>query len=106
MDVISTYPSVIYEVTKTNGEDLLVDNPTFLPDPSVIEEIREPTVRLYVMTPNEYIGDMMRLMMEKRGTLEQAHGTFHDRRHRCGASRGQKVRCREYNTLDKHLLIW
>jgi GTP-binding protein LepA len=70
MNVISTYPSVIYKVTKTNGEHLLVDNPSFLPDPSVIEEIREPTVRLFIMTPNEYIGDLMQLMMEKRGTLE------------------------------------
>ena len=70
MDVISTYPSVIYEVTKTNREELLVDNPSFLPDASVIEEIREPVVRVFVMTPNEYIGDMMQLMIEKRGTIE------------------------------------
>ena len=70
MDVISTYPSVIYEVTKTNGEEVLVDNPTFLPDPSVIEEIREPVVRVFLMTPNEFIGDMMQLMMEKRGMIE------------------------------------
>ncbi|MCB1095600.1 MAG: translation elongation factor 4 [Verrucomicrobiae bacterium] len=70
MDVISTYPSVIYEVTKTNREEILVDNPSFLPDASVIEEIREPMVRVFVMTPNEFIGDMMQLMMEKRGTIE------------------------------------
>ncbi|MGK0184993.1 MAG: GTP-binding protein LepA [Verrucomicrobiales bacterium] len=70
MDIISTYPSVIYEVTKTNREELLVDNPSFLPDASVIEEIREPNVRVFVMTPNEFIGDMMQLMIEKRGTIE------------------------------------
>ncbi len=70
MDVISTYPSVVYEVTKTNGETLTVDNPTFLPDGSEIEEIREPVVRAFVMTPNDYIGDLMQLMMEKRGMLE------------------------------------
>jgi GTP-binding protein LepA len=70
MDVISTYPSVIYEVTKTNHEEILVDNPSFLPDASVIEEIREPMVRVFVMTPNEFIGDMMQLMMEKRGMIE------------------------------------
>ncbi len=46
MDIIATYPSVIYEVVKTNGELLLVDNPEHLPDGSVIEEIREPIVKL------------------------------------------------------------
>ncbi len=70
MDIISTYPSVIYEVEKTNGDVLEVDNPANLPDPSVIAEIREPVVKCYVMVPNENIGDMMQLVMEKRGTVE------------------------------------
>ena len=70
MDVISTYPSVIYEVRKTNGEELFVDNPTFLPDPAEIEEILEPTVRAFIITPNEFIGDLIQLMTEKRGTIE------------------------------------
>jgi GTP-binding protein LepA len=70
MDVISTYPSVIYEVTKTDGEELLVDNPTLLPEAQEVQEIREPLVRVYIMTPGEYIGDLMQLVMEKRGSLE------------------------------------
>ena len=70
MDVISTYPSVIYEVTKTDGEELIVDNPTYLPEQQVIEEIREPIVRVFIMTPGDYIGDIMQLIMEKRGDLE------------------------------------
>ena len=70
MDIISTYPSVIYEVVKTNGETLEVDNPANLPDPSVIEEIREPVVKCFVMVPNENIGDMMQLIMDKRGLVE------------------------------------
>jgi len=70
MDIISTYPSVIYEVTKNNGEELIVDNPTMLPDTQVIQEIREPLVRVFLMTPSDYIGDMMKLVMEKRGSLE------------------------------------
>ncbi len=70
MDIISTYPSVIYEVLKTNGELLEVDNPANLPDMSIIEEIREPVVECFVMVPNENIGDMMQLIMEKRGTVE------------------------------------
>jgi GTP-binding protein LepA len=70
MDIIATYPSVVYHVLKTNGELTEVDNPSFLPDPSVIEEIREPVVKCFVMCPNENIGDMMQLTMEKRGEVE------------------------------------
>ncbi len=70
MDIISTYPSVIYEVLKTNGETLEVDNPANLPDMSVIEEIREPVVKCFVMVPNENIGDLMQLIMDKRGTVD------------------------------------
>ncbi len=69
MDVISTYPSVIYEVTKTNGEELIVDNPSFLPEPQEIQEVREPMVRTFIMIPSDYIGDIMALVMEKRGDL-------------------------------------
>ena len=70
MDIIATYPSVVYHVLKTNGTLVEVDNPSFLPDPSIIEEIREPVVKCFVMCPNENIGDMMQLMMEKRGEVE------------------------------------
>ena len=70
MDIIATYPSVVYHVLKTNGEQAEVDNPSFLPGPSVIEEIREPVVKCFVMCPNENIGDMMQLTMEKRGEVE------------------------------------
>src|SRR5262249_41008623 len=70
MDIIATYPSVVYHVGKTDSELVDVDNPSFLPDPSVIEEIREPIVKCFVMCPNENIGDMMQLIMEKRGEVE------------------------------------
>jgi GTP-binding protein LepA len=70
MDIIATYPSVVYRVLKTNETLIEVDNPSFLPDPSVIEEIQEPVVKCFVMCPNENIGDMMQLMMEKRGEVE------------------------------------
>ncbi|MBX9742718.1 MAG: translation elongation factor 4 [Chthoniobacterales bacterium] len=70
MDIIATYPSVVYEVLKTNGELLLVDNPANLPDMSVVEEIREPIVKCRVMVPNENIGDILQIMMEKRGQVE------------------------------------
>jgi len=69
MDVISTYPSVIYQVTLTDGSEVIIDNPTLFPDPQVIQEIREPTVNVYIMVPGEYIGDMMQLVLEKRGEV-------------------------------------
>ena len=79
MDVISTYPGVVYDVYLTNGDMIHVDNPTHLPDPATIDEIREPMVRCFIMTPNEYIGDLMQLVMEKRGELQNTE-TLDDRR--------------------------
>jgi len=60
---------VIYEVTKTDGTEMLVDNPSILPDPQEIQEIREPIVKVFVMIPADYIGDIMRIVMEKRGEV-------------------------------------
>jgi len=79
MDVISTYPGVIYKVTKTNGTRLEVDNPSFLPDPAEIQLIEEPMVRAYLLTPNLYIGDLFKLTMEKRGLVENTE-TLDERR--------------------------
>ena len=69
MDVISTYPGVIYRVTKTDGELVEVDNPSYLPEPQVIDTIEEPVVRVFIMVPNENIGDIMQLVSEKRGEI-------------------------------------
>ncbi|MDQ6911872.1 MAG: translation elongation factor 4 [Verrucomicrobiota bacterium] len=70
MDIIATSPSVVYEILTTRGELELVDNPAHLPDPSIIEEIREPIVKAYVLCPNENIGDLLQLILEKRGTMD------------------------------------
>ena len=70
MDIIATYPSVVYEIHRTNGEVYMLDNPLQMPDPSVIEEIREPMVKAFIMCPNDNIGDIMQMVMEKRGVCE------------------------------------
>ena len=70
MDIIATSPSVVYEVETTRGETLLIDNPAHLPDPSLIREIREPMVKAYVLCPNENIGDILQLILEKRGQMD------------------------------------
>ncbi len=79
MDIISTYPSVVYEISLSNGEELKIDNPTYLPDPGTIAEIREPIVRAFILIPNECIGDIMQLVAEKRGLLENTE-TLDERR--------------------------
>jgi GTP-binding protein LepA len=70
MDIIATYPSVVYRVKMTSGEMKEIDNPAYLPEVTYIEEIQEPMVRAFVICPNEYIGDMMALISEKRGVVE------------------------------------
>src|ERR1700745_889721 len=71
MDIIATSPSVVYEVVTTRGETLLIDNPAHLPEPSTIREIREPIVKAYVLCPNENLGDLPQLILEKRGQMER-----------------------------------
>ncbi len=70
VDIISTYPSVIYRVLKHGGALIEVDNPVNLPDPGTITEIREPTITAQIHIPNDAMGDMLALVMEKRGTLD------------------------------------
>jgi len=79
MDIISTYPSVIYEVSTTSGEELIIDNPTYLPEAQSIQEIREPMVKCYIMVPGDYIGDIMQLIMEKRGDVVNTETVDHTR---------------------------
>jgi GTP-binding protein LepA len=71
MDIIATYPSVVYQVLKTDGELLEIDNPVFLPDLSVVDHIEEPFVKAFVICPNENIGDMLQLILEKRGEVKK-----------------------------------
>lgn len=70
LDIISTYPSVVYELRMTDGEEKIIDNPAFFPDPSEIEEIREPMIRATIHIPNDAIGDILSLVSEKRGFCE------------------------------------
>ena len=71
VEIISTYPSVVYKVKKQGGEVIDVDNPINLPDPGTILEISEPTIKAAIHTPNEFLGDILSLVMEKRGSCDQ-----------------------------------
>jgi GTP-binding protein LepA len=70
VEIISTYPSVIYHIVKQGGEEIDVDNPVNMPDPGTILEIREPTIRASIIIPNDSMGDMLSIIMEKRGVCE------------------------------------
>jgi len=70
VDIISTYPSVVYKVKLATGEMIEVDNPINLPDPSSIEELYEPTIIASLHIPNTALGDILALVMEKRGTCD------------------------------------
>ena len=67
MDIIATYPSVVYRVTMTDGDDQGNRQPGLPAGANYIEKIEEPMVKAFVICPNEYIGDMMALISEKRG---------------------------------------
>lgn len=70
IDLIMTAPSVIYEVLKTDGERVVVDNPSVMPDPTEISEIYEPYVKASIMVPNDYVGPVMELAQKKRGNFQ------------------------------------
>ena len=67
LDLITTAPTVVYEVVKNGGEVILVDNPSKLPDPGTIAEIREPICEANILVPQAYLGAVITLCVEKRG---------------------------------------
>jgi len=71
LDILSTYPSVVYKVFTTDGVEHIMDNPVLMPDPSAIEHIEEPTIRAHIHIPGTSIGDMLALIQEKRGICEK-----------------------------------
>lgn len=71
LDIISTYPSVVYKIEQTDGTKIEIDNPVRLPDPSIIDKIYEPKIKAHIHIPTESIGDMLALISEKRGICER-----------------------------------
>lgn len=67
IDLITTAPSVIYEVKMTDGSSIKVDNPSDMPDPQKIEDVEEPYVKATMMSPNDYVGAIMEICQQKRG---------------------------------------
>jgi GTP-binding protein LepA len=78
MDIIATYPSVVYQVYLSDGTMKIIDNPLHLPDPSFIDKIEEPVVKVKIISPTDYIGGIMNLLMEKRGICEHTETVDHN----------------------------
>ncbi|MEE3239928.1 MAG: translation elongation factor 4 [Pseudomonadota bacterium] len=68
LDLITTAPTVVYEVLTVSGETIAVDNPSKLPDIGLIDQMREPIVRANILVPQDYLGNVITLCVEKRGT--------------------------------------
>jgi GTP-binding protein LepA len=75
LDLITTAPTVVYEVVKRGGEVIFVDNPSKLPDPGSIEEMREPIVEANILVPQEHLGNVITLCIEKRGVQKDLQFT-------------------------------
>ena len=67
IDIIATSPSVIYEVIKSDGETVMIDSPSKMPDPAKVSKILEPFVKANIYVPSEYVGSIMELCQDKRG---------------------------------------
>ncbi len=78
-NIVTTVPNVRYKVIKSNGEEIFIENPAQLPSPVEIEEIQEPYIKAQIITPSEYIGNIMKLCMDRRGTLINTHYLSADR---------------------------
>ncbi len=70
LDLITTAPSVVYKITKTNGETVSIDNPTNYPDPAAIQRAEEPIANAHIYSPSEYVGNIMDLCQERRGVFK------------------------------------
>ncbi|CAB1243024.1 MAG: translation elongation factor 4 [Clostridiales bacterium] len=70
LDLVTTAPSVIYEIVKTDGQTVYIDNPTNYPDPSLIAEAREPMTDAHIYSPSEYVGNIMELCQDRRGVFQ------------------------------------
>ncbi len=73
MDLITTAPTVIYEILLKSGELIYIDNPSGLPEPTLVDELREPVVTANILVPSDYVGAVITLCIERRGVQKKLH---------------------------------
>ncbi|MGA2296047.1 MAG: translation elongation factor 4 [FCB group bacterium] len=78
-NIVTTVPNVMYKVIKTNGEEQFIDNPAQLPSPGIIDALQEPFLKATILTPNEYVGNIMKLCMDRRGLFKNQTYLSQDR---------------------------
>ena len=78
LDLITTAPSVAYEILRTNGEESFISSPAELPTVNEIEEIREPIIKSTILCPDKYVGDVIELAIAKRG-VQKIFNTWADK---------------------------
>ena len=79
LDLVTTAPSVIYRITKTDGEVVYIDNPTNYPDPSQIQTAEEPIANAHILSPSDFVGNIMELCQERRGVFKDMKYIDEDR---------------------------
>ena len=76
LNLIATAPSVVYKVYQTNGQEIMISNPADLPAANYLEHLEEPFVKATIILPSEFVGTIMELCQDKRGTLQE-YGVYH-----------------------------
>lgn len=79
LDLITTAPSVIFRITKTDGTVEMIDNPTNYPDPALISKAEEPMTNAHIYAPSEYVGNIMELCQDRRGVFKDMTYIDNDR---------------------------
>src|SRR5207237_8738984 len=105
LNLLATAPSVEYQVTKTNGQDLAVDNPAELPPPQEIAEIREPWMDISIVCPERYIGTVMELVTGNRGEFKKMEYLQHSVRQPDGSTKGEGRVILEYRIPLSEILV-
>jgi GTP-binding protein LepA len=105
LTLLATAPSVEYQVTKTDGAEVVVDNPADLPPPQEIDEIREPWMNISVVTPERYIGAVMELVTGNRGEFKRMEYLQHSVREDEGTTKGEGRVVLEYRIPLSEILV-
>jgi GTP-binding protein LepA len=105
LELLATAPSVEYQVTKTNGEEIVVDSPAELPPPQEVEQIREPWMDISIVTPDRYIGPVMELVTGNRGEFKRMEYLQHGLLQDDGTTKGEGRVVMEYRIPLSGILV-
>ncbi len=105
LNLLATAPSVEYQVTKTNGQEIVIDNPAELPPPQEIDQIREPWMDISIVTPDRYIGPVMELVTGSRGEFKRMEYLQHSILQDDGSKKGEGRVVLDYRIPLSEILV-